>query len=221
MNSQARTEMLSAYVDGELSRAEIERVERLLESDPAARQQLEGMRSVVHNLGHLQRMAPPSTLGQDVARRIALASERRSLLDRIEDGLAGSQRHSNLFMMFALVFALSIITFFFLDSLNRAGRETLQPITFDDPATAPLDVEALEKASTVIVGGRIFQRAAEGPWIEDGIDPGVAAEAPVLDLQGSPGIAAQDPRLRGLAVLEDVVLRLDGKVVRVKSAEPR
>ncbi|MEO1087269.1 MAG: zf-HC2 domain-containing protein, partial [Acidobacteriota bacterium] len=75
--SESQVEMLSAYLDGQLPSDEKSRVEAQLEKDPELRRQLDGLRAVTHNLAHLERMAPPPTLGQDVARRIALAGERR------------------------------------------------------------------------------------------------------------------------------------------------
>jgi len=68
-------ELLSAYLDGELTAEERGRVERLLADDPAARQLLDELRAVSQTIGRL----PRQTLDEDLGQRVLQAAERRIL----------------------------------------------------------------------------------------------------------------------------------------------
>jgi len=68
MSTHATTERLSAYLDRQLPTAESREVEDHLADCPVCRQRFAGMRNVVASLRHLERMAPPPTLGGLVAR---------------------------------------------------------------------------------------------------------------------------------------------------------
>lgn len=212
--SESQVELLSAYIDGELPSDESTRVEELLERDPELRLQLAGMRAVTHDLAHLKRMAPPPTLGQDVARRIALAGERRSLLDRIEDGLSGVQQQSNIFLMFAVIFSLSTIMYFFFHGLER---NKLTPVTFVDPAEA-LAADDIENASTLFVAERFFQRQGD-VWIEEGLDEAAVISARRLEPDVTAQLIADRADLGSLAQLGTVVLRLNGEVLELVFAK--
>jgi hypothetical protein len=69
------TELLSAYLDGELTAAEQTRAEQLLASNPAARQWVEDMRALSHTLHAL----PRQTLGEDLGPRVLRLAEQRML----------------------------------------------------------------------------------------------------------------------------------------------
>ncbi|MBN2021711.1 MAG: hypothetical protein JW809_02870 [Pirellulales bacterium] len=75
MNDIPRDELLSAYLDGELSPEETLRAERLLAADPAARQCLDELRAV----GDALRALPTLTLGENLSDRVLQAAERRML----------------------------------------------------------------------------------------------------------------------------------------------
>lgn len=210
--SQTHVEMLSAYLDGELPEDETTRVEQMLERDPNLRRQLAGLRSVSAGLGHLERLAPPPTLGQDVARRIALAGEKRSLLDRIEGGLSGFQGQSNVFVMFAVVLALATIMYFFSQGLERSK---LTPVVFDDPAVAPVDLEGV---TTVFLAERLFRRQGDR-WIEEGLGANAVENARRVELERSADLLESHPELRSIAQLGHAVLRLDGEVIEIVAAE--
>ena len=207
-SSQNQVEMLSAYLDGELPENETTQVEQMLEDDPDLRNELAGLRSISTGLGHLERLAPPPTLGQDVARRIALSGEKRSLLDRIEGGLSGTPSQSNIFLMFAVVLALATIMYFFSQGLEQ---NTLTPVVFPDGDEAPLD---LEGATTVFVAERLFQRQGE-LWLEEGLGVDDARRARRLEL--SPEILEQHPELYGVAQLGQALLRFEGEIVLVRA----
>lgn len=218
MSHEANAELVSAYLDGQLRPDEKERFERLLEEDAAVREHVEGMRSMISNLRHLERMAPPPTLGQDVARRIALAGEQQSLMDRIEDSLAGMKTPSSVFLMFALIFALSIIVYFFAMGLHQSQDGGNLPVVLSPPDGGDTEMapEVLE-ASTVLVGGRLFVKAEDGRWWEDGLDPERAETARLVELESEAGVALLEerPDLRGVAMLGHALVDHEGEVLEL------
>ena len=64
-------ELLSAYLDGEVSAAERAEVERLLASDAAARKALDDMRRISAMVGGLPRQKAPPGFAFGVASRLA------------------------------------------------------------------------------------------------------------------------------------------------------
>lgn len=206
MRQEARAELISAYLDNELQGEDAERFQKLLAEDESVRREVEGMRSVVSNLRHLERMAPPPTLDHHVARRIALAGEHRSLLDRIEGGLAGVQSPSNNFLMFALVFALAIIVYLFSAHL---GKDSMVPVVFEADPQAPI-VEDIENATSVLMGSRLFLRHKDGRWVEDGLSEQDIAAAQTVQVDSAVGreLLEHHPDLKGLTLLGDAIFRL-------------
>ncbi len=146
MSSHASAELLSAYLDRQLAEQETADLESHLDHCRECHGRLQGLNNVVANLRHLERQAPPPTLDMAVARRIALAGERKGTLDRFEEGLEAFQRRSSLMLWFAVVFALVLITFFFLNTLARSQNTTI-PVTFGDQPvpSAPAEPEVPEE----------------------------------------------------------------------------
>lgn len=215
MSQQARAELISAYLDNELQGEEAERFEKLMAEDDSVRQEVEGMRHVVSNLRHLERMAPPPTLNQHVARRIALAGEQPSLMDRIEGGLAGIQAPSNNFLMFSLVFALAIIVYLFAVYLNQDSQ---LPVVFDAPASEGSLNKEFEGATSVLMGSRLFLNDGHR-WIEDGVTAEEVERAQVIQADSPEGrrLLEQNPDLKGLTLLGDAVFRLQGEIIELKA----
>ncbi len=77
MNDLPQNELLSAYLDGELTAAEQAEVERLLASSPAARQLLDELRAVGATLQSL----PRQKLGEDLSQQVLRMAERRMLTE--------------------------------------------------------------------------------------------------------------------------------------------
>ncbi|MCX7425789.1 MAG: zf-HC2 domain-containing protein, partial [Planctomycetia bacterium] len=75
MNELPQNELLSAYLDGELTAGERARVEELLAADPAARRLVDEFRAVRDRLHAL----PKYTVGEDLGDRVLRAAERRML----------------------------------------------------------------------------------------------------------------------------------------------
>ncbi|TWU11466.1 hypothetical protein CA54_02730 [Symmachiella macrocystis] len=76
MNDKISEELLSAYLDGELSQSERADVAQLLESSPAAQQQLADFQKLSQWMQEL----PPAQPPQGFAQEVLLQAERRSLL---------------------------------------------------------------------------------------------------------------------------------------------
>ncbi|MCG8454633.1 MAG: zf-HC2 domain-containing protein [Holophagales bacterium] len=222
MSQQVSSELLSAYLDGELDPQEAARVERLIEGDVEIRRQLEGMRSIVSNLRHLEHLKPPPTLGQDVARRIALDGERQSLLDRVEARLEGTQLQSNTFLMFSLIIALAVIVLFFAFGLRQWNERGLVPVRMSDdaPEAQPEDMEPeVLDAATVWVAGRLFAKAEDGRWVQEGLSEEEVASARAVDLESAEGraLVAERPDLRGVAMLGHAVVLHGEEVLELRT----
>lgn len=106
------SERLSAYLDGELSAAEAELVERQLEASAEGRVHLDGLRSVVEGLRDLEPAPPPPALDRIVFERVHLEKERKSLLDRLENQLGRFQHQNPTWVLLAVVLALGIFAYF-------------------------------------------------------------------------------------------------------------
>ena len=77
MDKVPESELLSAYLDGELTAAEQARVEQLLAADPAARRWVDEMRALSNTLQSL----PQEKVGEDLGPRVLRMVERRMLTD--------------------------------------------------------------------------------------------------------------------------------------------
>jgi hypothetical protein len=77
MKNLPQNELLSAYLDGELTAAEQAETERLLAADPAARQLLDDLRALSAALQSL----PQQKLGEDLSAHVLRAAERRMLTE--------------------------------------------------------------------------------------------------------------------------------------------
>lgn len=77
MNDLPKNELLSAYLDGELTAAERAEVERLLAANPAAQQLLDELRTLSATLQAL----PQQKLGEDLTERVLRLAERRMLTE--------------------------------------------------------------------------------------------------------------------------------------------
>ncbi len=222
MSAHATVEMLSAYLDEELTPSEASRLEEHVEACGSCRARLQGMRNVVSTLHHLERMAPPPTLNQVVARRVALAGEEQGLLDRIEQQLDNVQRQSPIFFLFALTIALAVIVLLFAQAVERHQNATI-PVIFEDLAPA-------EATAQQVIAGRTFylvdapspggDRGGETLWVEEGADP---AAVDVILSATSPmwaELVAEEVELAELTELNGpVVVRLAGHTVRLEPAD--
>lgn len=224
LGAHATTDLLSAYLDGELAAAEGARVEHHLDGCPSCRAELDSLRRVVDSLRRLERTAPPPALAQHVVRRVALEGGRPGLLARFEDQASLLRPRIAILTPFAVVFALATILYFFAHTLaeveNRAPTIVIPP---PEAAREYLEPRAGEAAEAVIgtvatAGGRSFLRVRDA-WIETGVPDGAAPRA--IE-PGSEEAAAVRRSLPGLDDLlggaPGVVLMHDGEPVRIERA---
>lgn len=208
MSSHATAETLSAYLDRELPDAEAQRIEEHLADCAACRQRYDGMQNVVAGLRHLERMAPPPTLGQLVTRRAAFEGERKTLLDRLEGGLGTFERQSSLLALFGLIVAFAVIILLFAQALEQHRNSSL-PVIFKNPEGT------VKPAASVHVGERVL-RLEDGLWIEEG----VAAEPDRVVVFGSPAwtaLVGEHPELvEAEKLAEPVILRMDAEILRLE-----
>lgn len=141
MTAHADVEILSAYLDRELTASEAERLEDHLRDCSRCRHHLDSLSSVVTGLHRLERVEAPSLLASKVRRRVALEREDRALgswLDRLERRLAGMKLNSATFTLAAVILALAAISYLFIQHVDRAERQrTPLVVTSTVPWTVP------------------------------------------------------------------------------------
>lgn len=150
-------DLLSAYLDDELSGRKAERVEHHLEDCPSCRARLDGLSRVVRALSRVEHAAPPQVLAQRVERRVALEDRRRGVVERIEDRLRGLTLDSPLVVSFTVVLALAVIVFLFSQRVAQHRSDVSLVVTSPEAAR-----ELLEAVEVVQVGDREMVR--RGTW---------------------------------------------------------
>ena len=168
-------EVLSAHLDGELSRLESTRVRRHLDEYVPCRRELEGLRRTVGRLRELERAAPSDLLETRVRRQVAVESDARSLADRFELRRFRLPVQSSTLLTFALVVAFAVMLFVFAEAVERQRTATIPVELSSGPER--------ESATSVPV-------ATEWIWVEGRWSPeSVADVASRLDFavrRGSP-----------------------------------
>ncbi len=209
-------DLLSAYVDGELTSREAARVEAHLGDCPGCSARLDGLHRVVRALGRLERAAPPTVLAQRVEHRVALEARRSSLMERLEGALGRRTLDSPILVSFVLVLALAAIVYLFSGVAGRRPRGDVSlRVT---PAEAAR--ELLRAVEITEAGGHRFQLHG-GVWRE--VDLGERAPDETVQLGGAGGAAFRErhPWLDDLLAEGEAVVFRDGdRVVEVRSAPP-
>jgi hypothetical protein len=220
MTVHETAERLSAYLDRELPPPQTQQLERHLEACSDCRRHLESLRRVVGQLERLERRAPPPLLAGEVARRVALEGRPRSLVERLESRLVGRTLESSTLTTFALVLALAVIGFLFVDTVEKIERKKIPVVVASPEASAEFSRQhEIAVGTRVEAAGRMFV-LREGAWRQEGFetvepetDLDAASEAGRALLERHPGLA---PLLtEGRAV----VLEEGGQVVRLSRAE--
>lgn len=212
--SHATIEDLSAYLDEQLAVADKARVEFHLASCGDCRARFDGLRRVSRSLGRLERLAPPSSLDQMVARRIALEGDKPHWLDRIESGLLYAQRQSSFLALFAVVVALAAMSVFLVQAVDRRRNATI-PVLFGDPAGLLSPISEIRR-----LAGRELMRGREG-WVETGLAVIAPGERVVVHRDAADPVwgelLAAHPEFAELADLETpIVLEIEGVVVEIR-----
>jgi anti-sigma factor RsiW len=214
-SSHATAELLSAYLDRQLREGEAGRLEAHLEHCEECHVRLEGLRRVVANLHRLESLEPPAELEKAVARRVALAGDRLSVLDRVENRLSIFNRQSPILPMFGVVLALGVFIYLFAVALERSRSSLTEVVFVDSVGEAPAAGESRQ------IAGRVLDRVAlaEGGevWLEEGVSREAVSRTVELDSAAGDRLAAEHPELRELADLgAPAVIELAGEVVEIR-----
>jgi hypothetical protein len=170
--AHADTELLSAYLDQEISRVEARALEAHLESCPACRGRLSDLHGVVSSLGRLERAAPPPWLAQQV--RHAVATPPPGPWRRFVQPFLRVPLRSPIGSTFSMAVALLLIVL--LPELsNRAERRGLPGLmAYPGPVADPYPDPPI--LTTIVVANRTFMlRENEDVWVELGL-PRLEAE---------------------------------------------
>lgn len=212
-NEPTSTERLSAYLDGELSPAEVQVLEAELKRDRHTRERLEGLRRVIEGLRQAEPPPPPPpTLHHAVARYIAIERERTSFLDRLEQSLSPLRRHNPVLPMFAVIISLSLAVYFLSVLFARAEQA--------ETSLVMVGAET-EGEGGHVVGDRIEVAARAlhwtgSLWRERGV-VGEATEEIALDSPEGRAWLDQHPELASLASLDEpALIRLGDDQVLVR-----
>lgn len=220
LGAHATTDLLSAYLDGELSTGDDERIEEHLGHCPSCRAELDSLRRVVESLRRIERTAPPPALALHVVRRVALEGRRPGLLARIDDQFERLRPRIAILTPFAVTFALATILYFFAHTLakveNRGPSIVIPPPEAARAFVEPGTGERVEAVRTV--GSRSFRRVGDA-WLQAGVPADAAAREVAVGSEEAAALRRSLPWLDEL--LDDapaVVLELDGETVRVLAA---
>jgi hypothetical protein len=134
MNRHLAVEILSSYMDEEITPAQLRLVEDHLGDCTECRRTLAGLRAVAANVGRLEAVAPPATLSAAVERRVrfAIADESRGF--RLEDGLRRWLGQPVLAPAFATVLALAAILYLFAFGVSKGGRHNTRVLVASAPS---------------------------------------------------------------------------------------
>ena len=212
MTAHLEVEVLSSYLDRELSHREENRVNTHLERCADCRATLAGLGRVVGRLQTLERQEPPAHLGNQLHRLAALEAARPGLFDRLERGVGKIPLQSSIVPVFAIVVALILIIYMLSWGVHRQATGRI-PVHLEPPAGT---ASSIEPPPDQQVGGRTFS-FVDGVWIEAGLAPIDDAEAmSVADPRVQSGLA-QTPAMREIVSLGNRVrLRMGDRVVEIR-----
>jgi len=216
MTAHPDVEILSTYLDSELSRRERRQVEEHLEVCDDCLERLSSLQKVVGNLQVLERLAPPPHLGAHLHRLASLQASQPTLTQRLEQGVSRFTFQSAIAPVFAVVVALILIIYMLSWGLHRQATSRI-PVHLEPEKTM---VESTGMESSRRVAGRIFN-LADGVWIEQGLD----REAVTEQVSGvDPRVQAwfaRSPELAQIATLGSRVrLVMEDRLVEIRFGVP-
>ncbi len=211
MSRHATAEELSSYLDQELEPVRLRLVKSHLAECDDCRRKVEGLRGLVGELQLLERIQLPPALDLYLERRIVLEPRRRDWLESAEGRLRGLVLQPSLGFTFALVIALASILYLFADWSDLRLRRSVLILR------PPLPISEAPVAGDL--GGRSFEKF-DDQWWESGLDPQISPETiaiEVLAAESEEGarLRLSLPGLEGLLAEGPVVLRSEGRVVRL------
>jgi anti-sigma factor RsiW len=208
VSREATVELLSRYLDGDLSAAEHQRVDAWIEADEKVREIYDGLSRVRGSLARLADAAPPSHLDVTVQRRVALEIERTGLWSQVDRGLRWALAPATL-PVFAVILALAAMLYVLANGLARFERPR-EPLFLPAPPGTVAAPESLE------VAGRVLTLRRDR-WVESGLEPAEIEAARRVEVGAAerPEWIGRRPELAPAAELGTVLLRLDGEVVEL------
>lgn len=214
MNDLPKNELLSAYLDDELTAAERAEVERLLAASPAARQLLDELRALSTTLQSL----PRQKLKDDLSRQVVAIAEQRRLAEGGPDEAVSDAPvplHRSVFRRFVnrrTLFWVGLTTVIAIMIRLNEPRQGVQP--------------GVEVAREMTVAPAKLEKRVNEPWTppsiraaHDARDEHVAAKKPApvgrnatpLPVSGKPGAAAMSsaaaPAEQPPAVVHEAVVK--------------
>lgn len=180
MNRHADTELLSAYLDGEVALADARSLEAHLAVCESCRVQLEGLRRTIHRLGTVERPAPPPWLGQRVRHHVAEAAAHPSLWQQLRRTALDFSRPTRLSSALSVALTLPVLVFLLANGVDEQEQMTLLeavPVQAVAPVlrlpTTRLIITVTEEdilVTTSEVAGRTFMREEDGEiWVQAGL----------------------------------------------------
>lgn len=200
MKREATVELLSRFLDGEVTPKERARVVDWLENDRGVREIYEGLSRVRGSLKQLADTPAPAHLGVLVQRRVALETETSNLWSRVDRRLRSWPLGPAILTPFTVVLALAAMLYVLANGLARFER-----------AREPVFVAVPEVR---VVAGRQLLRHGDR-WVESGLDVASVAAAETT-MVGDVEWAEWTRRgwdMVAFVELGTVVLELDGEVV--------
>jgi anti-sigma factor RsiW len=209
LSHEATVELLSRYLDGDVSAVERQRIGEWIAEDAAAREIYEGLSRVRGALGQLADAAPPNHLGVTVQRRVALEAEQAGLWSQVDRGLRRWVLTPATLPVFAVVVALGAMFYVLSHGLARSTRQH-EPVFLAAPPGTVTEPESLDLAGRTLVLRR-------DRWVETGLTPAEIAEARRVAVPASERLAWVEsrPELGRAVELGTVLMRLDGEVVEL------
>lgn len=127
MSGHLAVELLSSYLDSEVSQAKLRLVEKHLDECSECRRTVAGLRAVSNGVRRLEAVAPPASLAASVERRVERASLEAAPGNRLEESLKRWMAQPVLAPVFAIVLALGAILYLFASGVAReeAGKTRL------------------------------------------------------------------------------------------------
>jgi anti-sigma factor RsiW len=216
MTAHPEVEILSTYLDRELSRPERCQVEEHLERCEDCRQRLSSLQRVVGDLQALERLAPPPHLGAHLHRLASLEASQPTLIQRLEHRASRFILQPSIAPIFAIVMALILIIYLLSWGLHRQATGRI-PVHLEPEGTR---IESTEVESPRQIAGRAF-RLDDGVWVEEGLGDETAVETMSSSDPRVQSWLAATPELQEIAALGDRVrLRMGDRVVEIRIDTP-
>lgn len=133
MSQHLAVELLSSYVDEEVTPAQLRLVEDHLSACTECRRTLSGLRAVAASVRRLETVAPPPTLSAAVERRVRLATLEKPRGFGFEEGLRRWLGQPVLAPAFAVVLALGAILYLFALGVSERGQTTTRVVVASVP----------------------------------------------------------------------------------------